>query len=276
MTVASVARPAPPNPARPKVFKPSRGVVRAAHKVGIYGTGGIGKSSLVAMLDGVVFIDLESSTSDLDVARYGPNEGVETWADMRALLNSDALDNAKGIAIDTATTAEEWCRRHVLQNVKTEKGNSVDSIEGYGFGKGYVHLFEEWRRFMGDLERHFRAGRWVVLIMHDRQGKVPNPAGEDWTRWEPRLHHSEKASILHATKEWVDHMLFVSYDVIAKDGKAKGGGTRTIYSVETPTYVAKTRTLDGTPIIYEKGSKTLWERLAGVPAAVAGDEAPPM
>jgi hypothetical protein len=274
MTAAPVARPALIQPAKPKVFKPSRGVVRTAHKVGIYGTGGIGKSSLAAMLDGAVFVDLENSTADLDVTRYGPAEGVETWADLRALLNGNTLDSARSIVVDTATTAEEWCRKHVIATVRTEKGNTVDSIEGYGFGKGYVHLFEEWRRFMGDLERHFRAGRWVVLIMHDRQGKVPNPAGEDWTRWEPRLHHSEKASILHATKEWVDHMLFVSYDVIAKDGKAKGGGTRTIYSVETPTYVAKTRTLDGSPIIYEKGSKSLWERLAGT--ATGTDEAPPM
>jgi hypothetical protein len=54
------------------------------------------------------------------------------------------------------------------------------------------------------------------------------------------------------------------------DGKAKGSGTRTIYTTETATYMAKSRTLPADPIAFEKGSHDLWDRI-NKPAA---DEIP--
>jgi hypothetical protein len=48
--------------------------------------------------------------------------------------------------------------------------------------------------------------------------------------------------------------------VFAQDGKATGAGTRTIYTTEQATHLAKSRMLSG-EIIYEKGSFELWQRL---------------
>lgn len=256
-------------PAQPKTFSRSRGRLQSAIAVVLYGTGGIGKSSLAAMAPTPLFIDIERSTSALDVDRV---DGVETWADLRAFLNGNNFDGVRSVVIDSATAAEELCRKHVIANVKTDKGATVTSIEGYGWGKGYVHLFEEWRRLLGDLDNHRRAGRNVVLICHERIGKMPNPAGEDYIRYEPRLYHGNQASILHPTKEWADEVLFVSYDVAASDGKAKGSGTRTIYSVETATHIAKTRRLTGEPIVFAKGGADVWNMLMAMP--VPDDDIP--
>jgi hypothetical protein len=68
------------------------------------------------------------------------------------------------------------------------------------------------------------------------------------------LQDNDKASIKLRVKEWADHVLFFGYDVIAEDGKAKGSGTRTIYSAERPHCMAKSRTTDGTPIAVEDGT----------------------
>ena len=272
--LASLPATAPPrgnNRPGVKTFGRSRGVQRAAHRLLPYGTGGIGKTSLAARAPGAVFADLEGGSKDLDVERA---DGIANWADLRAWLNGDDFTGVQTIVIDTATTAEEWCRQHVIANVKTEKGQAVTSLEGYGYGKGYVHLFEEWKRFLADLERHYLAGRNIVLIAHERIAKVPNPNGEDYIRYEPRLHNSEKASIMLATKEWCDHVLFVSYDVVAQDGKARGSGTRTIYAAETATYMAKSRTLPAQPIVFNKDSSDLWNLLGGKPAGTDGDLPP--
>lgn len=279
MTTMAPPRGAPPPAAAPprtngaakvaKVFGRSKGRTRIADRVLIYGTGGIGKSSLAAMAPGALFADLERSTEDLDVERA---DGIETWADLRSWIATGDFTGVKSIVIDSITKAEEWCVRHVVETVKTEKGNIVNSIEGYGFGKGYVHVFEEFRRLLADLERHYFAGRNVVFIGHERTGKVPNPNGEDYIRWEPRLQNSDRANIMLLTKEWCDHIFFVSYDVVAQDGKAKGNGSRAIYSVETATYMAKTRTLDGTPLVFAKGNGELWDKLKSVPA----EDVPPM
>lgn len=266
---ASNGRPAP---AQPKTFARSRGRQQAAIAVVLYGTGGIGKSSLAAMAPSPVFIDIERSTTALEVDRI---EGIETWADLRQCLNSQDLFNEwKTLVIDSATAAEELCRKHVIANVKTDKNATVTSIEGYGWGKGYVHLFEEWRRLLGDLDNHRRAGRNVVLVCHERIGKVPNPSGDDYIRYEPRLYHGNQASVLHPTKEWADEVLFVSYDVAAADGKAKGSGTRTIYTTETATHMAKTRRLSGDPIVFDKGSDLVWQQLTN--PSTTTDDLPPM
>lgn len=256
-------------PARqPKTFGRSRGTTRAAHRLMIYGTGGVGKTSLAAAAPAPVFADLEGGSKDLDVERV---DGIENWADLRAWLQSGDFDGVQTVVIDSGTRAEEWCVRHVVENVRTDKGAKVETIEGYGFGKGYVYVFEEWRRFLADLEAHYNKGRNVVLVCHDRIGKVPNPSGDDYIRHEPRLQSSEKASVMLATKEWCDHVLFIGYDVAAKDGKAKGSGTRTIYTVEEATHMAKCRGLDGTPILYERGGVAVWQALLGARAQAVDD-----
>ena len=88
-----------------------------------------------------------------------------------------------------------------------------------------------------------------------------NPTGEDFLRYEPRLYASQNVSVRHRVKEWLDHLLFVGYDIFAKNGKATGSGTRTIYPVEMPTHWAKSRKLrDPIPFQSETDSN-LWQRL---------------
>ena len=105
-------------------------------------------------------------------------------------------------------------------------------------------MFDTFLPLLADLDRHARAGRNVVLVCHDCTSTVPNPAGEDWLRYEPRLQspNSGKASIRLRVREWADHVLFVGYDVsVGKDGKGRGAGTRTLYSAEVPHCMAKSR-----------------------------------
>jgi len=123
-------------------------------------------------------------------------------------------------------------------------GKRATSIEGYGFGKGYGFVFDTFLPLLADLDRHSREGRNVVLICHDCTATVPNPAGEDWLRYEPRLQspNSGKASIRLRVREWADHVLFLGYDVdVSRDGKGRGAGTRTVYTTELPHCMAKSR-----------------------------------
>jgi hypothetical protein len=96
---------------------------------------------------------------------------------------------------------------------------------------------------------------------------VPNPLGEDWIRYEPRLQSpsSGKSSIRLRTREWADHVLFFGYDIDVKDGKGRGSGTRTVYPCELPHCMAKSRTL-ADPMPLGKFDTTLWERLFGSPS----------
>lgn len=244
-------------------FSIARGKQPGAERVMIYGPGGIGKSTLAALAPNPIFLDIEESTKHLDVARVG---GIATWADLRTCLQSNALDGFQTIVIDSATKAEEMAVAHTIATVPHEKGHKVTSLEGYGFGKGLQHNFDTFLHLLVDLDRHVRAGRNVVLVAHDCTADVPNPAGEDFIRYEPHLQQpkSGRASIRERVFQWADHVLFVSYDVIVStDGKGKGGGTRTIWPVERPDHRAKSRSLTD-PLPYESATDgAIWNLLLG-------------
>lgn len=228
-------------------------------RIALYGTGGIGKTSLAALAPGrKAFFDLDESASVLGL-NIEIVVGVETWKDLREAIASPVASNADIIVIDSVTRAEELAVAHTLATVPHEKGYPIRRIEDYGFGKGYQHVFDTFLPLLSDLDAHARAGRHVILIMHDCMSSVPNPQGDDYIRYEPRLQNpsSGKGSIRLRLKEWVDHLFFIGFDIDVKDNKAKGSGTRTIYPVEMPHCMAKSRALRE-PLEYVDGSDELW------------------
>ena len=237
-------------------------------RVTIYGPGGIGKTSLAAAAPAPAFIDLDGSLGKL--ARVGAVAAdvmvapVTTWADLRSTLNAaEGWEGVKSIVIDTMTKAEELATQHVLDTIPAERDRKAERIEDYGYGKGYRHLYDEMLRLLSDLERHVAAGRNVILVAHDTRARVPNPAGEDWLRYEPLLYQGDKVSIRERVRNWSDHLLYVGYDIAVTDGRARGQGSRTIYTAELPTHLAKSRTLPPNPMVYRKGDTGLWAAMMG-------------
>ena len=252
--IAAAGLPPPPTGATKKnAVKFGKIAPAAGHRLVIYGSGGIGKTTLCAALPGpVAFFDLDGSLPVLGarLAEQGladnvvPVDGVTDWPSLLSALDGDGWDAVRTIVIDTATRAEALAVKHTLATKPTDKGQYVTSIEGYGFGKGYVLVAETFAALLARLDRHARQGRNVALVCHECTATVPNPEGEDWLRYEPRLQNppSGKASIRLQVKEWCDHLLFVGYDVDVKNGVAKGGGTKTMYTAERPHCMAKSRT----------------------------------
>ncbi len=257
-TPITTARPSLPRPPVPPVStrkasvqftKPS---TTAGHRILLYGPGGIGKTTLAMSAPGPVAVfDLDESIGKLlphtrgDGVNCLARECCESWTAIRETLQSPGWDEIKTIVIDTATKAEELAVVYTLEHTLMEGGKRATNVEGYGYGKGYGFVFDTFLTILGDLDRHCRAGRNVILICHDCTSNVPNPAGEDWLRYEPRLQSpgSGKASIRLRLREWADHVLFMGYDVnVSKDGKGQGKGTRTVYTAELPHCMAKSRT----------------------------------
>jgi hypothetical protein len=257
-----------------KTFTRTTGVARRARKVGIYGPGGVGKTSLAAVLRGIVFADIELSSLDMDVQR---DEGIKTWEDLRAWaqqLTPDAYP--AGACIDSMTRAEDWCAEYVIRTKKSNDGvKATDSLEDFKYKAGLQFVVEEFRRFLADLDNAFLRGVSLVMIAHNRISKFKNVDGSDYIREEPRLMHTEdKGSNMAQWIEFCDEVVYVGMDTIASKGKATGSGTRTLYFAGTPSRVAKTRVLPYASLVYERGSDQFWELLAGRGTAPADDMPP--
>lgn len=251
-------------PTQRKQFQIANGINKTNDKVVIYGPGGVGKTELCALIEEVgikpLFLDLEQGSQFHNISRI---DDIESWEDLRSILHGELWKEFDAIVIDSLTKAEELATAWTIQNVPHEKGHKVSSIEGYGYGKGFTHIYETFLQLLGDLDACYRRGKHILCVAHECTANVPNPTGEDFIRYEPRLQSppSGKASIRHRVKEWADHLIYIGFDTaVSKDGKATGAGTRTIYPVELPTWWAKSRSLSD-PIPYERGSSEFWKQL---------------
>ena len=269
--------PPPPAPPRPPTSKPparqpkasteafsvSQGVTVEAQKIVIYGPGGVGKTELCANLADVglkpLFIDVENGSRFLDVTRIDPSP--TTLEDLRAVLqNRELLEPFDVVVVDSLTKVEELNVAWVIANIQHEKKKPISAIEDYGWGKGYTHLYDTMLLVLGDLDGVARFGKHVVCVTHECTAPVPNPGGEDWIQYQPRLQSTKQGMIRERVKEWCDHLLRVEFDVFVEGGKAQGSGSRTIYPTQMPTHWAKSRTLSES-IPYKQGDAALWEQL---------------
>lgn len=214
----------------------SRGKVPAAKKVLIYGTSGIGKSTLAACFPNTVFIDTEGSTRQLTVGRLPE---PQRWEDIIneikwAAANPAELDT---LVVDTIDWAEPMATTYVCQ----QKG--LKDIESAGYGKGYTYLADEIKRFLRLLDTVIEAGINVVLVAHSQMRKVELP--DEMGAFDMYdLKTQKRTAPLY--KEWADMVLFCNYKtVVITDqntrSKKAQGGKRVMYTTHTPQWDAKNR-----------------------------------
>lgn len=217
----------------------TRGVLPSAVKMVFYGPEGIGKSTLASQCPDPLFIDTEGSTKQMDVARLPV---PETWKDILDEVKYvyQNPESCKTLVIDTADWAEMLCVKELL-------GNSMESIEDFGYGKGYVKLAEKFKTLLDELDKAIKAGIHVVITAHAmmRKFEQPDEIGA-YDRWEMKLQKKTAPMV----KEWADMVLFCNYKTyvvnVDNQGAQKGknkvmGGERVMYTSHHNCWDAKNR-----------------------------------
>ncbi len=243
----------------------------------LYAESGMGKTTLAALAPKPVFIGIDDGGRKIKDPRTGEDlqkiNGIETYDDVRNALQQPALFEPHETAvIDTFTLVEGLAEPFMFRTIKHEKGGTVSSLEGYGYGKGYKHLYDVMVPFAADCDRLIRAGKNVILVCQKMNVSRANPGGEDFLEAGPKLSHPKKEnnSVRLYFKEWADHVFFIDHFgvEVSKDHKAKGGTSRAIFVQPEMHYVAKTRSLekfDGNRAVSfeSKTDDTVWQFLFG-------------
>jgi hypothetical protein len=210
-----------------------KGKQQRAQRVVIYGVESVGKSTFAAQFPKPLFLDIEGGTAHLDVDRVA----IDSWKQLGECIAEVAKTDYRTVVIDSA----DWAERLAVEDLLAT--NKKQSVEDFGFGKGWIMTAEKVSRFLGALDRLIDAGKNVVVIAHSKVQRVEPPdilAAYD--RYELKL--SKQSSPL--VKEWADELWFFRFKTKAvtnDGGKAKGigGKERVIFTTHSAAYDAKTR-----------------------------------
>lgn len=212
----------------------------AQRRVLLYGVQGVGKSTFGAMAPKSIFLPTEDGLADIECDSLPL---CTSFAAVKTSLESVKCEphDFKTLVVDSL----DWLEILIFEQVA--KKNSVKSIEEIGYGKGYLFALDLWRDFLASLSA-LRAERSmeIILISHAKIETFKNPEGEDFDRYQPRLHKAASALV----QEWCDEVLFATYKTYVKTapqgfGKAQakglGSGERVLKTEERPSHMAKNR-----------------------------------
>ena len=219
-------------------YSVTTGVQTAPVKTVLYGPEGIGKSTFASHFPDPVFIDTEGGTKRLNVKRLPQ---PTSWA----MLLDEVAEVRKGsipcgtLVIDTA----DWAERLAIDAVCAKA--KVDGLEGFGYGKGYTYLKEEFGKLLDALEEVLNTGHNVLVLAHAAITKFEQPdAAGSYDRWTMKTTKQVEPLI----REWCDMLLFVNYQtVVEKAGSSPNaknkasGGRRVMYTTHHPCWDAKNR-----------------------------------
>ena len=214
-------------------MKISKGKQQRPQRVVIYGVESVGKSTFAAQFPKPLFLDIEGGTAHLDVDRVA----VDSWKQLGECIAEVSKTDYGTVVIDSA----DWAERLAVEDLLA--ANKKQSVEDFGFGKGWVMAAEKMSRFLGALDRLIEGGKNVVVIAHSKvQRTEPPDILAAYDRYELKL--SKQSSPL--VKEWADELWFFRFktkSVTNDGGKAKGigGKERVIYTTHSAAYDAKTR-----------------------------------
>ena len=213
----------------------SSGVKKKPIKAVVFGPEGVGKTTFASRWPGAVFIDVEDGSGHYDVARLPI---PQTWGELLDEIVWCSVSSEVGtVVIDTADRAEALCKAYILER------DNKESIESYGYGKGYTILAEEFKKLTEYLDACVENGKNALVLAHAQIKKFEQPDEMgSYDRWELKL--EKKCSVI--PKEWCDVMLFANYRTdMMKDENGKyhatGGRRRIMYANHTSAYDAKNR-----------------------------------
>lgn len=216
-----------------------KGASKKAPRICLIGVEGVGKSTAGANCPNPIFLCAEDGLvgSGFDnVNSYSPKTWEETLLFIDWLITSE--HQFQSLIIDTL----DWLEPRINKFICTR--DKKDSVEDYGYGKGYVIALDEYRKFLSKLELlHIKKNMLILINAHCHIKSFSNPIGDNYDRYELKV----SKQIAGITKEWVDAVLFANFEILTvkegSKGKAKGvgGQKRIVHTTRSAAWDAKNR-----------------------------------
>jgi hypothetical protein len=143
----------------------------------------------------------------------------------------------QSLIVDTVDALEALIIDHTCRK------NGWKSIEQPAFGKGWVAVDDEWRRFIrGITSIRDKRDMTVLLLCHAEIVRIDDPRTPTYGSYQPRLHRRGRGLVLDAC----DGVFFLAEDlrVVTDDNdrvRASAGPQRYLFTEGSPAFAAKNR-----------------------------------
>jgi len=219
-------------------IKPANSVF-PPQKILIYGISGIGKNTFASTFKAPVLLQIEDGSAALDIPAFPLAATFQDVVDRIQALHGE--HQFRTVIVDSLDWLEPllWaacCEHH-----------GKESIESFGYGKGYVEVDRWWRHIMSGLDslRHAK-GMDIVLLAHSEVKHVEPPDTDPYDTFQLKM--QKRAFALW--QEYADMVLFLNYKINVQKTKTGvneertrgiGTGDRVIHTTERPAWKAKNR-----------------------------------
>lgn len=213
-----------------------KGKIVKPYFITIFGSTGVGKSTIASEAPNPIFACTEDGSDQLDVARLPK---ITSYTKM--VESIDALAKEKHdfqtLVIDSLDHLEPLLWKSVCEKKKWE------TLEDGAYGKGYAEANLVWHEFFSHLKA-LREKMNIVMICHQQVKSFNDPSlPAPYDRYELKLHKGAAALV----KENCDALLFATYETVinidkaTKKAKAFGGDTRVMYTEYRASHDGKNR-----------------------------------
>lgn len=210
-------------------------------RVMIYGPHKIGKSTFGASAPAPIFIQIEDGLNAIETTAFPQAKSFQDVLDALETLFIEE-HTFKTLVVDSADWLEALIWKH------TAKLGDKQSIEDFGYGKGYVEALTHWRTFLSGITAlRDKKGMATILLAHAQIKRFDAPdKTQSYDRYQPKLHASASALV----QEAVDVIGFANFDATVVESKvgfnqtkarAVGSGRRLLHLEERPAYLAGSR-----------------------------------
>lgn len=208
-------------------------------RIVLHGKGGSGKTTFGASIPDAVLLPVEQGEGILRVPTLPQPESL---SDVFGAIDELAREEHpyKALVIDTVDKVEP------LVWAETCKGTKYDDIEGFGYGKGYIHADRHWIELFQRLDALRERGMIVCVLSHNETRTVNDPMTGPYDATTPKLHKRANALLY----EWADIVGFLDVEKASVEKESATGkkmstsvglGGRVLYLEPIGGFEAKNR-----------------------------------
>jgi hypothetical protein len=209
----------------------------------VYGPEGLGKSTFASQAPSPIFIPTEDGLGKLKVKSFPLATSYADVIEAIGVLYNEAHD-FKTVVLDSL----DWLEALIWKEVAVvPKEGGPRSVEGHGYGKGYIYAADKMREVLDGLNAlREQRGMIIVCTAHSKVKRYDDPITEPYDRVVIKLH--EKAAAL--VTEWADILGFVAHEMVVqksdtgfnkKVARGLSIGGRVLRTERSPAFDAKSR-----------------------------------